>query len=1082
MISKTISFLDKKITDSAVQKSLPNTCRILFAVFLVFSLPMNLYSEPITENIVQDVFADGLPIKVDQDRASETWVLPSGEYVTKIGGEAKTNFFDNNTNTWIADKVTALSVNSFKVQSGLISTIFDDDIVHYDMNMTNQVSKEKSMLLHKVDDSYVEVPLVFVERTLNIVTEPSFESVSGYIVNDEVTIMNVLERYSTSFGDFFIKYTYKDGKPLKHTFTLPSSQVNDGQIFAFAHDFELLNYNNDVLKSEIVDVKDALTKEEIVSDTEKIENQIEDGKIADIVDSQKIRIVETETNELVKELSSDEVLTLDKTTLEKTDAGNNFTKVTITDSNNNFLLGEIIAETKDAQSWEKFKEVTMDNTQDNPHIRFIYGDWVGGFELDPDTYSSNNPTVDGNIFDSGNNGACDTANTHLTTDAVIVTERASVSDNSDCSLSYVEWSTSSIPDSAIISDVLFKFEVSTYSAGSADVKIMADGQPSVRTGQQIMNDVLDSGTYANNSILFNSTGTNKSLDLGSTADTNVQSLLPSNYFAIGLEDGLDPFAQDEAGHVIQVVSEEGVGTPDPTLEITYSANTNVTFDVNNANGTSVTTGSVTQSNATNTRTISLNSTGFAGIFTSLTGNQNATYKDTDDMITNKTINLTPASTITMTLNNYATSCSVTGSSNDLNSKINNTNGHRISAYTTPSCNTSSVISWNSTFTADGKSGTTFTSKLIANIQNFTAYGKTPIHFFVNGTDVPVILSGNKLTSDAFTVGQGIKSYLVKFYLWLDPKPDIPTGLSTTPTSSSMSLSWTAGNSGVTPITGYKIFRSIDGVTYSTLVSDTGTPTTSYSDDNLSAITYYYKVAGINSYGTGSNSTVDSDTVSAGGGNSGGGGSSGNPILPTSVSNALLLNLGSKTISHSLGEKRTYSLELLWDKTKEFSLTINNIKIGNGNFDSLSIVPELLPISGKKIVDGKGEIFLTVDAPGDKCNEIQMTARCVYVKTYTIPVTVSVTDVLGTSYPDIPAVLTISITEKFPIGLAIVVILLLAVSYPIAKIISQTSKKSGRKSPKQMQKDHQKALKKSEKMERKQAKHDMNLFKKIKKEF
>ena len=249
----------------------------------------------------------------------------------------------------------------------------------------------------------------------------------------------------------------------------------------------------------------------------------------------------------------------------------------------------------------------------------------------------------------------------------------------------------------------------------------------------------------------------------------------------------------------------------------------------------------------------------------------------------------------------------------------------------------------------------------------------------------------------------------------------------------------------------------------------------------------YQVSAWNSIGQSSRSNIkcntsDSEAVAGGGGSGSASGGGGTENLPTQISNALLLNLGSKTFSHSLGEKRTYSLELLWDKTKEFSLTVNSIKIGQGSFDSLSIVPELLPLTGKKIVDGKGEIFLTVDAPGDRCDQIQVTARCVYVKTYTIPVTVSVTDLLGTSYTDIPAVLTISVVEKFPIGLAIVVILLLAVSYPIAKIISQNSKKSGRKSPKQMQKDHKKALKKSEKMERKQAKHDMNLFKKIKKEF
>ena len=1081
---KVIDFLDGYVADKQITKKIPKITSISLILLLVFSFPLNLVSLS-TENKIQDVFADELPVKINQDRASETWLLPSGEYVTKIGGEAETNFFDNNTNSWIADKVIALSVNSFKVQSGLISTLFDNDVVHYDMNMTNPVSKEKSVLLNKVDKNYVEVPLVFVERTLNIVTEPSFESVSSYIVNDEITVMNVLERYSTSFGDFFIKYTYKDGKELKHTFTLPSSPLNDDQTFAFAHDFELLNYNNNVLKSGIIDVKDALTDEKILSDTEKIDKQISDGVIVDTLDSQKIRVIETETNELVKELSSDEVLTITKTTLEKTDAGNNFTKVTITDSNNNFLLGEIIAETKNAPSWEKFKEVIMDNTQINPHIRFVYGDWIGGFELDPDTYSSNNPTEDGIIIDTGNNNILDgdTLSVSTTTTSHDIGRYVST-DPQDGARFYSEFDITSIPDGSTVTDTVFKWEAGspTGTPNNCDYVEM-NTKPSTATALQKWDDVGDGTVFVSSDTTCNTSGINKSLDLGTSADSDVMAQLISNWFAIGGKSSTEGVL-DASWHVVRFNSEEAISTPDPTLEITYTSSTNVTFDVNNFNGTAVTTGSVTQLNATTSRTISLNSTGFAGIFTNLSGNQNATYKDTDNMITNKTINFTPASTIITTLNNYATSCSVTGSSNDLNSKINNTNGHRISAYTTPSCNTSSVLSWNSTFTADGKSGESFTSRLISYIQNFTAYGKTPIHFFVNGTDTPVTLSGNKLTSDAFTVGQGIKTYLLKFYLWLDPKPDIPTGLTTTPTTSSIALSWTAGNSGVTPISGYKIYRSTDGVTYSVLVSDTGSATTTYTDANLSAITYYYKIASINSYGTGSNSTVDSDTVSSGGVSSGGGGSSGGGAseLPTSISNALLLNLGSKTITHSLGEKRTYSLELLWDKTKEFSLTINSIKIGQGNFDSLSILPELLPSIGKKIVDGKGEIFLTVDAPGDKCDQIQVTARCVYVKTYTIPVTVSVTDILGVNYPDIPSVLTISITEKFPIGLAIVVILLLAVSYPIAKIISQNSKKQSRKSPEQMQKDHQKALKKSEKMERKQAKHDMNLFKKIKKEF
>ena len=1078
--------LDKNITDSKIQKSLPNICRIMLALFLVFSFPLNFYSEPKTD-LIQEAYADGLPVKVDQDRNSETWILPSGKLVSKIGGESKINFFDNSTNTWVTDKVIALSVNSFKVQSGLISTIFENDIIHYDMNMTNQVSREKPVLLNKVDKNYIEVPLVFVERTLNIITEPSFESVSDYIVNDEITVMNVLEKYSTSFGDFFIKYTYKDGKPLKHTFTLPSSPLNDGQTFAFAHDFELLNYNNDVLKSDVIEVKDALTKEEIVSDTEKIEKQIEDGKVADTIDSQKIRIVETETNELVKELSSDEILTLDKTTLEKTDAGDDFTKVTIVDSNNNFLLGEIIAETKDALSWEKFKEVKMDNTQTNPHVRFIYGDWIGGFELDPDTYSSNNPIVDGTVLSTASVAStCTTTGSSLVTGSTVIAMYVPISTNNDqCFRAYAEFDISSIPAGSTVSDSVVKYDVQLIYAGGAENcdQVAMTARPSTATADEVWDSITSDTVMVDNDATCTTVADNKSEDLGALGDTYFTNQIASGWGSIGWKQDLESRGAGNEG--LEMASEEGVATPKPTLELTYTTSINTTFNVDYNNGTALTSGSVIQSNATTSRTISINSTGFAGAFTGLSGNQNVTTKESvDNFVVNKTRNFTPLTNIVITTNIYNVDCTQTGSGNDIELKINNTDGHTITAHTTPTCDSNNNIVFNATYSADGANSANFTSSLIASVRNGSAYGKDPRAFTINSTDIADSFSSDKITA-SFDVATGLITKFLMFNFTLDGFPDIPTsGDAVGVSTSQIDLTWIAGNNGTSPLTGFKIFNSSDNVTFSTLVNSTNSTSVSYSRTGLSeGQTEYYKVAGWNYFGLGDNSTsfsgiTQSTVVGGGGGSSGGGGS----VLPTSVSNALLLNLGSKTISHSLGEKRTYSLELLWDKTKEFSLNINSIKIGNGNFDSLSIIPELLPLTGKKIIEGKGEIFLTVDAPGDKCNEIQMTARCVYVKTYTIPVTVSVTGILGTSYPDIPAVLTISIVEKFPIGLAIVVILLLAVSYPIAKIISQNTKKQSRKSPKQMQKDHQKALKKSEKMERKQAKHDMNLFKKIKKEF
>lgn len=75
------------------------------------------------------------------------------------------------------------------------------------------------------------------------------------------------------------------------------------------------------------------------------------------------------------------------------------------------------------------------------------------------------------------------------------------------------------------------------------------------------------------------------------------------------------------------------------------------------------------------------------------------------------------------------------------------------------------------------------------------------------------------------------------------------------------LSWTApANNGAT-ISGYLIERSTDGSTYSTLVANTGSSATTYSDTSLlSAQIYYYKVSAINAAGTGLASTAANATA------------------------------------------------------------------------------------------------------------------------------------------------------------------------------------------------------------------------------
>ena len=96
-------------------------------------------------------------------------------------------------------------------------------------------------------------------------------------------------------------------------------------------------------------------------------------------------------------------------------------------------------------------------------------------------------------------------------------------------------------------------------------------------------------------------------------------------------------------------------------------------------------------------------------------------------------------------------------------------------------------------------------------------------------------------------------------------PSPPIGLTAATQLLKINLSWNApSDNGGTQITGYMVERSTDnGNTWSTIVSNTGSTGTTYSDKNvLPLTTYTYRVSAINNMGTGSPSNTASASIAS----------------------------------------------------------------------------------------------------------------------------------------------------------------------------------------------------------------------------
>ena len=199
------------------------------------------------------------------------------------------------------------------------------------------------------------------------------------------------------------------------------------------------------------------------------------------------------------------------------------------------------------------------------------------FEIDP-TFSGASPTNDGHVSDADNDNTCELvpASFGVTNGSALMDVGvAQTSQVNDCFRTFISWDISSIPNSAIVTDSKFKFDVDSiqgFGPGTCDY-ISLDENPNSRTLAQIWSDINGGTTMVSADAECDTVGSNKEVDLTSVGDAEIQSKITSgNFFGMGIIQTGDAGMALGGTREYAILSavEDGTATPPPTLEITYT--------------------------------------------------------------------------------------------------------------------------------------------------------------------------------------------------------------------------------------------------------------------------------------------------------------------------------------------------------------------------------------------------------------------------------------------------------------------------------------------------------------------------------
>lgn len=193
--------------------------------------------------------------------------------------------------------------------------------------------------------------------------------------------------------------------------------------------------------------------------------------------------------------------------------------------------------------------------------------------IDPTYSQSASYVVD--VEDEGNTNVCNAGTSKYTT-ALYAGKVYNTPDTSDCARGAVKFDTSSIPDTDVVFSVTLNVDVSNVASGrNCDVTDYGTTDPVTDAAATVFTNIGSGTVLINNNAFCTTTGNNKSLNLGTTAVTNLQTQLGINRYTVGFK--ADNETLDATVHTMEL-DISGSANPYPTLTVIHSP---TLFEVDN---------------------------------------------------------------------------------------------------------------------------------------------------------------------------------------------------------------------------------------------------------------------------------------------------------------------------------------------------------------------------------------------------------------------------------------------------------------------------------------------------------------------